>query len=278
MEPRVVIVGVDASPESERAAALGVQLAGATGGECRLVNALADNRRMGVTVEHTQEMARRQLEIALRDVVPPEVLSQLHVGVGHARAVLADEARRANAWVVVGGKPHAPLAPGMGWTTPHHLARTLHTPLIVTGASANPIRRVLVAVDLTDAAPGTLRAGIDVARSLDASVLALHATETDVARAEDALGQLVADAGDADEVRIVARHGTVSETIAAEVTAWSADLVVIGSHGGNRPDRVGIGMTADRLLSRLPAAVLVVPASWHPVPPRRHEQREGRYA
>ena len=51
----------------------------------------------------------------------------------------------------------------------------------------------------------------------------------------------------------------MAETIAQEATNWNADLIVVGSHGKGWVDRLLMGSTTERLLTFLPASVLVVP-------------------
>jgi nucleotide-binding universal stress UspA family protein len=56
------------------------------------------------------------------------------------------------------------------------------------------------------------------------------------------------------------RYGFPVDLITEEAAQWGADLVVVGSHGKGWLDRLLIGSVTERLLNRLPASVLVVPA------------------
>jgi nucleotide-binding universal stress UspA family protein len=60
----------------------------------------------------------------------------------------------------------------------------------------------------------------------------------------------------------VMRRGVAAEIIAAEAATWSADVVVVGSHGKGWVERLLVGSATERLLALLPASLLVVPV--HP--------------
>jgi nucleotide-binding universal stress UspA family protein len=60
------------------------------------------------------------------------------------------------------------------------------------------------------------------------------------------------------------RRGHAAEVIAAASEEWSADLVVMASHGRGWVDRVLIGSVTEKLLNRLPTSVLVVPMTKAP--------------
>jgi nucleotide-binding universal stress UspA family protein len=55
------------------------------------------------------------------------------------------------------------------------------------------------------------------------------------------------------------RTGVAAETIAEEAGTWHADLIVMGSHGKGWVDRVLVGSTTERLVTELPASIMVVP-------------------
>jgi nucleotide-binding universal stress UspA family protein len=57
----------------------------------------------------------------------------------------------------------------------------------------------------------------------------------------------------------VVRKGIPAERIAEEAGAWRADVVVVGSHGKGWVDRILVGSTTERLVTELPASILVVP-------------------
>jgi hypothetical protein len=59
----------------------------------------------------------------------------------------------------------------------------------------------------------------------------------------------------------VVRTGPAVETILAEVAAWQADVLVVGSHGKGWVDRLLVGSTTEQLVNALPASVLVIPTA-----------------
>ena len=281
MTRTTVVVGVDDSPDSVRAAALGMALAAAGATECRLVHAIPDSRQRRLTgrvpLQQVRHTVRHQLEIVLRGTVPDAILEHhLYVGVGHAAKVLATEAKRHKAWVVVvGGKHHGPVARATGGSTAHHLIRTLRVPVLVGGPSTRPVHRVLAAVDLSPAARPTLREAQRLAQLFGAELRIVHVVEPirfptvvpltpdDTAyakKAEVAFDRLVTRAGLAWVVRVV-RRGEAARTVAAEAREWGADLIVVGSRAKRLVDRLLIGSTTEALLNRLPATLVVVPTT-----------------
>ena len=55
------------------------------------------------------------------------------------------------------------------------------------------------------------------------------------------------------------RHGMVVETLLRETTDWSADVLVVGSHGKGWAQRILLGSVTERLLNDLPTSLLVAP-------------------
>jgi len=170
MSRKPVIVGVDGSPESVRAAALGWRIADAARAPCRLVHAAPDvwaAASLAQVPVYSAPLARdltddaqRQLEIALRDAVPRHLLENLEVRIGRAALVLRETVTAGGGaeLVVLSGKHHGLLARGFGGSTAHYLIRTLDAPVLVAGPSARSVERVLAAVDLSEVAPAALAA------------------------------------------------------------------------------------------------------------------------
>ena len=283
MSAETIVVGVDASPASLRAAALAWKIGRATGATCRLVHAVRESlvapeygqasdggQRL---VERATFAARRALLPRLRRVVPPAVANTLEVLPGRAARVLAERAAHYEATLVVlGRRRHGPLARTLGGSTAHYLVRTLEIPILIGSSSA--IRRILVAVDLSVAAEPTLRQGRKLASRLDAGLRLLHVVEPIrypyvVPRAPDrklfhrrsveAFDRLASMFGIPESERSV-RRGSADAEIAAAAAGWRADVVVVGSQGKGFVDRVLIGSTTEWLLNHLTkGALLVVP-------------------
>jgi nucleotide-binding universal stress UspA family protein len=175
---------------------------------------------------------------------------------------------------VLGGKRRGTIARALSGSTAHYLVRALDVPVLVTGGRSTRIRRILVAVDLSSAARGTLRAAAALSQAVLARLRVLHVVGPIrypyvVPRAPDkkafflesveTFKRLASAVGGVGESDMVVRVGSAEVTIAAEAARWRADVVVVGSHGEGFVDRLLIGSTTEWLLSRLPASVLVVP-------------------
>jgi nucleotide-binding universal stress UspA family protein len=282
-----IVAGVDMSPEGARAAIVAARLAETARTSCYLVHAVRDTWAEAALAPIPADLAEfnqvvldtAQAEItgALRDKVPPKVLDGLEVRFGAPGAVLNDviDARDAEL-LVLGGKHHSHIGRWLGGSTAHHMVRTAEVPILVTGPADTRIRRVLAAVDLSVAARPTLGAAERMAELFDAKLRVLHVVEPMpfspelpgwvtvnelVALAEAELEESVWPLiGRADAEHVV-RRGHPAETIAQAAAEWSADLIVVGTHGRGWVDRVLIGSVTERLLNRLPAAMLVVPVS-----------------
>lgn len=283
---KAIVVGVDGSSESLRAAQVARRIAEAVGGGVRLqVTHAVPEARLAKAVgpvpvyvsglfARALAETRRDLSRRLRGVVPPAALETLDVRAGRAAQVLADSVvRRRAGLVVLGGKRHGALARTVRGSTAHYLARVLDIPILVTGAGGLAFRRVLVAVDLSTATGRTLATGVALARALGARVRVLHVMEPiryayvmlrapDVKavleRSRAALLRLVARYGIA-ETDTAVRRGAALGAIASEADEWRADLIVVGSQGKGFVDRLLIGSTTESLLARLPASLLIVP-------------------
>ena len=284
---KAIVVGVDGSSESLRAAAVARRIAEAAGTRVRLqVTHAVPEARLAKTVGpvpvyvsglFAQALAdtRRDLTARLRGLVPPAALKTLDVRAGRAAQVLADTVvRRRAGLVVLGGKRHGRLARTVRGSTAHYLARVLDIPILVTAAGVG-LTRVLVAVDLSTATGRTLATGVALARALGARVRVLHVMEPIryayvMLRAPDVGAWL--ERSRATLTRVAARHGIPAEdtivrrggatdAIVAEADEWRADLIVVGSQGKGFVDRLLIGSTTESLLERLPASLLIVPVA-----------------
>lgn len=291
---KAIVVGVDGSSESLRAAAVARRIADAAGERVRLqITHAVPQARLAKTVGpvpvyvsglFAQALAetRRHLTLRLHGVVPAEALTTLDVRAGRAAQVLADTVvRRRAGLVVLGGKRHRRLARTARGSTAHYLVRALDIPILVTAAGGLGLKRVLVAVDLSTATGRTLATGVMLARALGARVRVLHVMEpiryaNVVLRAPDVGAWL--ERSRAMLTRVASRHGIpardtivrrggATDAIVAEAGEWRADLIVVGSQGKGFVDRLLIGSTTESLLERLPATLLIVPA------PRRRPRR-----
>lgn len=286
---RPVLIGVDASPASAVALAAGGELARAAGVAAHPIHATPEAWTVPAA-PHTfamnpeglnaaaREAARAAVVQSLSGQVPPETLRRLEARSGRPCVVLRDAAHELGAGLVVlGGKHHTTIGRWVVGSTAHALARTLDVPLLVTGHAA-PKRRVLAAVDLSEAAGPTIHTAERFAELLGASLHVLHVVEPipiipdtplhfndeemhrrSCEHLERYVWPMIAFPGAVTTVR----RGPAADVIASEVADARADLVVLGSHGKGWVDRLLIGSVTERVLSMLPTSVLVVPVAGH---------------
>jgi nucleotide-binding universal stress UspA family protein len=180
------------------------------------------------------------------------------------------------------------LARGLGRSTAHYLVRTLDVPLLVVAQPREPFTRVLTCLDLSDASVATLKTAERFASLLRGELRIMHAVEPFrlmylpiapfdeegfAQRSRDALDRLLAPLAPLVREHAVVRMGPAAEAIGEEVSAWHADLLVVGSHGKGWVDRLLLGSTTERLLNALPTSLLVVPTALRARRPARRSAR-----
>jgi nucleotide-binding universal stress UspA family protein len=281
-----IVVGVDTSPAAAEAVRVGWAIADRAGAACRLVHATPEAWTLPNTSyvgagqpemlnDAVREAARTAVQETLTGEVPDAALDALDIRTGRGVTVLRDVAHQIQAGLVVlGGKHHTLLGRWVTGSTAHALLRSLDVPLLVTAHTPLPIRRVLVALDLSDAAGPTIRMAERLAAVFGAKLHAFHTVEplpiipdtplqfSDeeiYQRSEEHLARyvwpLIAYTGATRSVR----RGNAVESVAADVAERNADIVVLGSHGKGWVDRILIGSVTERVLSALPCSILVVP-------------------
>jgi nucleotide-binding universal stress UspA family protein len=281
-----VIVGVDQSPESAGAAAMGWKIASAAGTECYLVHGTHEVSAISVSppplpfdpdklTKQLTEAVYRKLKEALRGHVPPEALKHVEVRLGNGAWALHHSVEEHDAGLVVlGGKHHAPPARWLGGSTAHHAVRMIDVPLLITWSPRQAIRRILAAVDLSYAAEPTLKVAVRFARLLGAELRVLHVLEAlpfadelplpfneesyheqSARHFESLLKRVLGDT----EIDHMVQRGEPPRVIGEESASFDADLVVVGSHGKGWVDRLLIGSTTERLINHLPTSLVVVP-------------------
>lgn len=281
MSWKPIIAGVDGSPESLHAAVAAAVIARRAGTQCRLVAAVPDYTRVlqsygmvlgvGDAAREAEERDRDRITKRLRGYVPEPLCDTLEVRCGAPPLVLHRAARRLGAGLIaLGSRRHHGLD-RLRRSTVTWLARSSDLPLLVTTGSSLTISRILVAVDLSPAAPIVLAEAREWATLFGASLRLLHVAEPrlsfpgvteSVLRYADAeewleTSGLIAQLDQGTEK--VMRRGDPVTAIERETIEWSADLLVVGTHGANWIDRLLLGSTAELLLKRPPALMLLVP-------------------
>ena len=120
-------------------------------------------------------------------------------------------------------------------------------------------QRIVVAVDETDAAMRAVREAVAIARHTDGEVLFVHVGA--FAGSEEALARAEGIAQRAGVKRTTARvavDGGVGPTIVREAQRWTADLIVVGSHGREGVKRLLLGSVAEAVARAAEVPVLLV--------------------
>src|SRR2546425_8528666 len=278
MSWKPIVVGIDTSPEAADAALFAVAAAQRADTSCHLVHAASGSVHAprGDSYPHTRryEQASMQVVSTLGNRVPATVLEALTVHRGKPATVLNAAAAAFGAeLVVLGGKHHSTLGRWLGGSTAVSMARTTPVPVLVT-VGAPAIRRVLVAVDQSGAAPPTLAVAERYATLFGAKLRALSVIEPlpvllDIPqpdkpdyhrlleeKVEHDIWPLIRAPG----VETVLRYGAALNAIGREVGEWHADLLVVGSRGKGSVTRMLVGSVTETLINHLPTSLLVVPA------------------
>src|SRR5437867_1622421 len=275
-----IVVGVDASPGAEGAAALAERIAKLAGVRCELVDAVRDAWAPLVAVNPDpqvaemqllqQAVAREQVKQVLKGTVSDRVLESLKVRFGPAAVVLRQVVEESRpGLLVLGGKHHTALERWLGGSTSLHVVRTSEVPVLITAREPATPRRVLVAADLSKAAGPTVRLAERFARLVGAQLRVLTVFEplptlpgvppmdpTEYyALAQQSLEKDIWPLVTATVVERLVRHGTVLDTLLREATDWQADVLAIGSHGKGWAQRMLHGSGTESLINRLPTSL-----------------------
>lgn len=280
LQLNTVLVADDLAATSESALRTAAALRDGSGASLHVAHVApagtAIAARSGIRAEFMQAIEDGAARTRVGTDYTPHVLTG---SIADAMGALAD---RISADVVVTGRRTRGALPTdrpLGGTAFAIITRSLVPCLAVTEALAIPLKRVLVAIDYSEASRGALVVGLSWASALRDRVdsvprlIALHISTS--ASEPSAQAQRTVDheldilrraAGDwaGVEVRGKMVHGEdVASAIAKEVTSMDAELVVLGTRGIN-PQRDGaLGSVSAAVLGQVKAPVLLVPpAVW----------------
>ena len=294
MEWHPIVVGIDDSTESMRAAALAQEIARRARTTCHPihatrdvwsavrvaagratrpeVSALAALSGLNQTIVRT---VTKRMHTAFDPYLSGTTLDNLTVTIGKPGDTLIKSATQLNASIVVIGERQHGLAGRLfGASTAEHLLHHVGTPVALASPTKPVFRRILVAVDFSDSAAGTVIWAENMARLFDAQMRVLHVVEilpesddTRIGLSQEAFFELCGETFEEsiwsyvtlDSAERSTRQGHTFETIIAEVKDWGADLLVVGSHGKGIVESLLLGSTTEKLMLESHVPMLIVP-------------------
>jgi universal stress protein E len=206
------------------------------------------------------------------------------VRVGTPARIIVETAAKLDAGLLVLG-PHRkrPLRDALeGTIAEKALATRKHPVLIVRDAAPKPYRRVLLALDLSDASVSALRAAEAVVLKPETEAVVVHAhnppylgmvSYADAAQdggarymrawkrdaAHAVRGFLASESEDAERYHIHVEQMQATPGILQAMRRHSPDLLVMGTRGAGRLRRALVGSVANRVLHETSCDVLIVP-------------------
>jgi nucleotide-binding universal stress UspA family protein len=200
-----------------------------------------------------------------------------------ARIILETAAQSEAGLLVLGSHRKRPLRDVLEGTIAEKALATRKYPvLVVRDETLKPYRRVLLALDLSDASVSAIRAAESLVIKPDVKTVVVHAhnhpyrdmlniaevserTEArylrewkrDATRRVRDLLRLESDDAERYLIHIEQKHTTPG--ILQSIERFSPDLVVLGTHGGGRLRRAFIGSVANRVLRQTGCDALIVP-------------------
>jgi nucleotide-binding universal stress UspA family protein len=293
---QTLLAATDLSPAADPVLRAAGAIALRTGAALHVIHAFdlppspyLDARGGETTFPGRIESARLALQAQVERTVPAGVtVAEQRIEIYAAHRAIAEYATALEVGlVVIGPHTHAGLAAGVLGSTADRLIRTLQAPcLIVRGEFVLPLRRVLVPVDLSEAARPALVHALrcadtlgHTAQSRETEVVVVHV----VPRLDD-VPQLpfdhatVAPGVNAEVEAAVQAAGAPRHVALREEVLWGdnpadeivslaqrewMDLVVVATHGHGALARALVGSTASAVSRRAPCSVLLVPpALW----------------
>lgn len=286
-----VIIGTSLRREAERHPRSAVAFARAAGAQVELIHALEtrDTALGGmewIPLEVWMEVRReleRELEAQARRLgLSESEMDGVSLRNGAAHRVLAAAAGRPGTLLAVGASENA-RRPFLGTTAERLVRRASRPTLVMRGELHLPPRRVVVPIDFSPLAAGTLRTGIALANQMhwqDAALEAVfvlpppsYGNRTQLtpqamrSRAAAALERFAAVEGQAAMIGDVLLAGDPASELGAYLEP--SDLLVLGTHGQGGFERFLLGSVASEVLRAAPCSVLLVPPhqvlpSWKP--------------
>jgi nucleotide-binding universal stress UspA family protein len=296
MKEPTYLVATDLSTASRRGAKTAARLASRSGGRVDLFCAIPsdvmpDMEQFGQTVQaHLDGMART---IAKEGV---EVTTATAVTNHHIRGILKHAERTEAAMIVIAPQSQNALRKFMLGSTTERLLRSAPALLLIARKTQFEKRpRVLLAVDRSPGGKRALRVGLEYCAMIDAEPIVLtvipspgafiHVEEmlesaSSHRRAAGRRKKAFAEFAEWVEqfphegraVSIEVREGNPALEIVAEALARKVDLILMGTHGKNRAEKLLLGNVSHAVARRATQSVLLIRAR----PPKKKRKPAKR--
>jgi nucleotide-binding universal stress UspA family protein len=290
-----VLIGTSLSEASDQVVRAGLKVARAAKARIVLAHACPPDvvyagapwvpELPGLVETRKVSLRSRMEEQAQRLGIGPGERAGTLLELGPAHQVLIEEAKAANADLIVVGAAEEPILAKMLGSTADRVVRRATCPVLVIRRELSmPPARVLLPVDLSLLSAEGLREGLEIlgllARDLGpaatlpevealcvATDLDRHpfAPEEAPERAEmkvrEDFGRFLVRHAAGSPFEVVPRtvSGYVEDEILLRIREWEPGLVILGTHGRNGFERFLLGSVATRIVHNGDANVLIVP-------------------
>ena len=274
MPIHTILLATDLSARCQHATERAVSLAQQWGARLHVLSVLEPSADDHASIEAAQADARQRTESALEGYAGAIV----HIQFGAAESKVAELAKKVDADLIVTGPS------GTRWLgqtvlggTLRFLMRRTHVPvLLVRQPILRDYRRVVVAMDLSDASRAPVETAVSIfGQSTSLSVFHAFRTpyrlfsgdtdayETGVREGvtleiRDALKAWNITA--AETLPVIADHGDPATKLAELVERHDVDLIVIGTHGRTGLLSLMLGSVAEAIVETVACDVLVAPS------------------
>ena len=279
-----ILCATDLLPKSEGAIERAGLLSNQLNADLSLLHVVSPEESQQVLERTLRDAFARTRSRARPLLWPTERSAEVAVRVGNPARVILETAAQMDAGLLVLG-PHSkrPLRDALeGTIVEKALATRSYPVLVVRDESRKAYRRVLLALDLSDASASAIQAAESLVLKPDTQAMVVHAhnppysdmlsyadlSEDAVTRyrhawkrdatcaVRDMLGHESEDAG-RYLIHVEQKHAAPG--ILRAIERFSPDLLVMGTHGGGRLRRALVGSVANRVLHETSCDVLIVP-------------------
>jgi len=289
---RTITVGYDFSAGGRTAVRAALALAGGAGARVHIVTSLpgaiddgADslgNDPLGLNLgADVLTQVEAQMRSTLADELVDGVGTTFEAGFARPAKLVVDAAHDRDADLIVLGAVGRETDPdrGIGVDAMKIVRRSTLPVLVVPAGVPWPPRNILCAVDFSEASERALDAAVATSAALNARLTVLHVVETAsdvdwgvlgvpapvptsdaIARASHRLNALLEARRAGPLVTPVVVEGRAAEAVAERTATDDVDLLVIGSIGRNPVAEALVGGTTERVLRKMPCAVLATKA------------------